>query len=368
VTDDHLSFDELAELDEGLLSSDRITAIREHLDGCGSCRAKADAITASRSALSDLPAVTMPADVRARIDNALAAEAQGAADRAVPPQRAVELSVVEDSDPRVDDGPQLDAGAPTIDPSMRAPDVIPAAGSVVRRRFGRPTMASSAAAAAIVLAVGAVVVAHFHHGSSTPQSSLAAGADSGARTDQNPLISGGPQPSSVVKSATGATYTATNLSTAVSGVLARAAATGPIAPLPSASSSVGSSGGAAGSKPERTTKSDSSGSTAGKATVSPPSESTFAQDSTAPIPKSLRPLFHSNAKIIACAVTITGQHNAVPEHVDFGRWTGGIYHNVPSAIFIFQGTTPASVSVWVTNPTCSGNDIIRTFSQVAISN
>jgi hypothetical protein len=79
-------------------------------------------------------------------------------------------------------------------------------------------------------------------------------------------------------------------------------------------------------------------------------------------------LFASQAKIIQCAKTLTGQANAVPEHVDFARWSGGALHNVPSAIFIFQGSTPSTVAVWVTNPTCSGNDLIRTVSQVSISN
>lgn len=368
MTDEHLSLDELAELDEGLLSSDRISAIRAHVHGCDSCRAKADAITTARSALSDLPPVAMPEDIRARIDEALAHEASRAADPSVPTDPDVELSVVDDAEPRVDDGPLIDsaavAGSAAAAPSPRTSDVVPTSGTVIRGRFGRPTMAASAAAAAVVLGIGAIVVAHFHHGSSTPRGQVA----SGSSDNENPFLNHGTlQPSSLVKSSTGTTYTAANLSASVQKVLARSPATGPITPSATSSSGFGSAGGAA--KPERSTKHPAAGTNANKATTpGPQAESSLLGEPNQPVPKVMRPLFRSNAKIIQCAVTLTNQKDAVPEHVDFGRWTGGDLHNAPSAIFIFQGLTPTTVAVWVVNPTCSGNDLIRTVSTVTLAN
>lgn len=372
MTDDHLSLAELAELDEGLLSSDRISAIRAHLHGCDSCRAKAEAIVTTRSALSGLPPVTMPANVRERIDNALADEAHDDADVAVPAPRAVELSVVEDTEPRIDAGPRLDTDAGVTPPAtgrtLQTSDVVPASGRLLRSRFGRPSMAASAAAAAVVLAAGAIITGHLlHHHSSTGANSAAAGV--GSATDNNPFLSHGEQPSSVVESATGMTYTAANLSASVKNVLTSSSATGPITPSPSNSGSDEAGSGGAAAKPRHSGKHPTAGTDADKATTAAPdTESTLIATPTKPIPKSLRPLFQSKAKIIQCAVLLTGQQDAVPEHVDFGRWTGGTLHAAPSAIFIFRGTTPSTVAVWVVNPTCSGNDLVRTVSQVTISN
>ena len=45
--DTHLTLDELAELDEGLLAPERELEVRSHLDGCAECRARADAIAAA---------------------------------------------------------------------------------------------------------------------------------------------------------------------------------------------------------------------------------------------------------------------------------------------------------------------------------
>jgi len=69
---DHLSLDELAELEEGIAAN--ADALRRHVDGCPACRERAGQLNASRALLSTLPAEPMPADVAARIDAALAAE------------------------------------------------------------------------------------------------------------------------------------------------------------------------------------------------------------------------------------------------------------------------------------------------------
>jgi hypothetical protein len=73
---DHLSLDALAELQEGI--ADDADALRRHLDGCADCRARAGQLHTSRALLSALPTDSMPADVAARIDAALAAEAHPA--------------------------------------------------------------------------------------------------------------------------------------------------------------------------------------------------------------------------------------------------------------------------------------------------
>jgi hypothetical protein len=70
---DHLSLDELAELEEGIAAN--ADALRGHLDGCEACRRRAGQLRASRALLSALPTDPMPNAVAARIDAALAAEA-----------------------------------------------------------------------------------------------------------------------------------------------------------------------------------------------------------------------------------------------------------------------------------------------------
>ena len=149
VTDDHLSLDELAELDEGLLSPERTSAIRAHLHGCDECRARArgDRDHARRS-LADLPTGrrcrrrSAPASTQALDDEA--------AERG-PRQRAEAAGIRRRARPRI----ASDARSP-------------APGTVARRRFGRPTLPSSAVAAALVLAVGAIVVGAVNHGNVAP--------------------------------------------------------------------------------------------------------------------------------------------------------------------------------------------------------
>jgi hypothetical protein len=69
---DHLSLDELAELEEGIAAD--ADTLGAHLAGCATCRRRAGQLHASRALLSALPPDPMPAAVAARIDAALAAE------------------------------------------------------------------------------------------------------------------------------------------------------------------------------------------------------------------------------------------------------------------------------------------------------
>ncbi len=184
MTDDHPSLEELAELDEGLLSPERASELRAHLEGCAECRALADSITTTRALLDELPDEPMPADVIARIDQALA------------------------------------------DAAPQDSTVMPAVADITRhRRFGRPTAAATAAAAAVVLLLGAVIFGHF--GNST-SSGGAAAAGSTAANKAAPNFGGvvPTQPKTFTKTSTGQNYTPTSLFTKIPALLkAHAAAT-----------------------------------------------------------------------------------------------------------------------------------------------
>jgi hypothetical protein len=78
----HIRADKLAGYQAGDLGARESARVRAHLDGCARCRAAADDLAAVSTVLASVPAPPMPADVTARIEAALAAEA---ASRAVSP-------------------------------------------------------------------------------------------------------------------------------------------------------------------------------------------------------------------------------------------------------------------------------------------
>lgn len=71
---DHISIDELADADAGLLDDGRRSAVEEHLVGCADCRAQIESLhqVTARLAAESVPA--MPTDVFARLDAALREE------------------------------------------------------------------------------------------------------------------------------------------------------------------------------------------------------------------------------------------------------------------------------------------------------
>jgi hypothetical protein len=292
VNDEHLSLDELAELDEDLLTPERAEAARAHLAGCARCRADADAITSTRTALTALPDEPMPDAVKARIDAALADAA---------------------------------AGTRTVTPVA----------TVHRRRFSMPTMAASAAAAAIVLAFGAVIVGHAMRNNTSEES---AGA-----TASGPNIAV-QQPKDYVKTTTGTTYTPSQLVADVPALVSGERV--PAAPLATPS-------GAQGSAAPTSSNTANGG-----------ESHTFS--SAKSVPPALLPLYSSRAKLLACAAYLTGQANAVPLAIDFGRWTNGTYRNAPSAVFVFRASNPDVVDVYVTDPSCSGTGAVRTYVEVPL--
>ncbi|WP_018654229.1 anti-sigma factor family protein [Actinomadura flavalba] len=128
----HLDYDVLADLAEGLLDEARAASVNEHLDSCAPCRdLSADLADVSRL-LAEAPAPSLPPDLAARIDSALAAESRG--------------------------------DAPVV--------------SLAERRGRRPWRILSAAAAAVVVLGGGGLVA---------QTVLEGGDDTSSTTAQQPL-------------------------------------------------------------------------------------------------------------------------------------------------------------------------------------
>lgn len=72
--DEHIDIDELADHAEGLLTPERATAVSHHLAGCEECRTDAAALTEVQDVLADAPAVPMPDDVFARLQETVTAE------------------------------------------------------------------------------------------------------------------------------------------------------------------------------------------------------------------------------------------------------------------------------------------------------
>ncbi|HVC72448.1 MAG TPA: hypothetical protein VNC85_01625 [Mycobacteriales bacterium] len=81
---EHLDTDALADLDEGLLDRDHVASARAHVAGCPQCRAELAALTGVRERLAAAAEVEpMPAEVVARLDQALASVAAEPASTAV---------------------------------------------------------------------------------------------------------------------------------------------------------------------------------------------------------------------------------------------------------------------------------------------
>lgn len=75
-TTEHPDVSEISDLTEGLLSPTRSAEVRDHLEGCSLCADVYESLEEIRGLLGSLPGPPrMPADVSARIDAALAAEA-----------------------------------------------------------------------------------------------------------------------------------------------------------------------------------------------------------------------------------------------------------------------------------------------------
>jgi hypothetical protein len=344
--------EEIADLDAGLLAPERISAARAHLQHCDECGARAAALETATTSLRSLGTVPIPDEVAARIDAALAAERST--------------------------GEGDSAPATPLSARSQSATVIPDLGEVRRRRLGRPSLAASAAAVVLILAITAIVVGH---GSGHHKSLQAAGA-TGEGLGGRSAISQSVRPVS-----TGRTYTPSNLASLVPGLLEQrtpttlnpSPAAGLPAPVPSSSDGVGAAGGTAGSGASGTASGGGGGATtssthhksnAGQPPVAAPNR--FAPVTTnAPVPRALTRYSTSATALIDCAQKWAPFTGAVPEVVDFGRWTNpdatSPVTHVPALIMVFADPSDANaVTVYVLRASCDSSAVL-TFRRVTLS-
>jgi hypothetical protein len=186
----HLDLDRLADLEEDLLTPDDAGEAEAHLRDCADCRGLQAKLRGTRTLLSELPPVEMPAAVSARIDAALSA--------------------------------------------LPATTIVPLSS---KRRGWRahPTAAGLSAAAAVAALVAALVVGKTSSDSPSTQAGGRADTSGAAGTTRTSL----PLPATSVS---GTHYTAHNLDRSVSALLAPVSAlaaapeTGGASPAPQSSS------------------------------------------------------------------------------------------------------------------------------------
>ncbi|MFI6583309.1 anti-sigma factor family protein [Embleya sp. NPDC050493] len=148
---EHIDVEVLSDLVEGLLDPEQATAVHAHLAECAECRDTRDALAEVRELLGAQPAEPMPADVVARIDDALALAA-------LPPPRPAEAPSV--GIPRTSVPAAAAPPAPTAAP--HASDhgfdhgVVHLDAARRRRRRG-PLLLAAAAVAAVALGVTVLV-------------------------------------------------------------------------------------------------------------------------------------------------------------------------------------------------------------------
>lgn len=308
---EHLSFDELAELAEGLLARRQAKTAATHLTTCDECRQRADALANTTSALRELGPVTMPADVAARLDRALA----------------------------------------TAGNAPAGGDVVPDL-SEVRRRRQMPPRWLYAAAAAVVLIVGVSVVAT-SNGSKNNGAGTAADASHPA-----PLVATN-APHELVQQESGQIYTPSSLATLAPGLvggglaassLASGSAQEPLAAAPPVPSSAKSG---AGTNGQGTVSGGASTGTA----IQP--NRAFASDTAVPAP--LRRYAESRQKLLTCAAFITDTQDATPLAVDFAMWANPATHMRPrpALILVFNDPEIASeLDVFVVAPACDDSSLL----------
>jgi hypothetical protein len=270
VSDDHGSYDELADLDEGLLEPSRADEVRAHLVGCAACRARHQALRDVHDELAVLPPETMPPDVAERLDAAFAASA-------VP----------------------------------RSATVTPL---IAQHRRRAPALAGVAAAIVGLGFIAAIVIGTLSHGGGSSTGSASASTASGAAPQTLP--SGGA--AHFTTTVTPHTYTHADAAAGIAALLAKQPAGG------------------------TTTNSSVPGSGA--------------------VPTSLRPLFTSPARLLACAAQVAPVQGSVPQAVVFGRYTTAGLKNAPSVFFVFpDGAGKGDLTV--VGPTCSGLQQVRDYFQ-----
>ncbi|HWC35545.1 MAG TPA: hypothetical protein VG650_12055 [Mycobacteriales bacterium] len=307
----HLSLDELAELDAGLVARRNAAAAERHLDECEECTARITAIRRTTERLNELGPVAMPDDVAARLNRAL-----------------------------------RDATATSTD------DVVPDLGEVRARRLGGISPWAYAAAAAVVVLGGAgIAIGTLHHHKSHTDAAVALAPPLVATHEPRAAVP-------LTQQESGRTYTPTtiqNLATRLvtgsshSDALGTANAPGAVS-APSVGTPGEASGGAA-ARPQQGFAATKNAASPGPALAPAP----------AAIPASLQPLAGSRQALLRCAAFISDTPNAAPLAVDFGRWTNAAAHirRVPAVIFVFADATDStSVDVFVVGAACDSNSLL----------
>ncbi|MEU0524851.1 anti-sigma factor family protein [Streptomyces niveus] len=148
-TNEHPDVSEISDLTEGLLSPARSAEVREHLDGCPLCADVHESLEEIRGLLGSLPGPPrMPADVAARVDAALAAEAllNATADVSRETSRAAEASSDSNSDSAPHEQRDSERGArpipAAVTPGATAPGATAADAPRADRPAGRPRAAT----------------------------------------------------------------------------------------------------------------------------------------------------------------------------------------------------------------------------------
>jgi hypothetical protein len=321
VSTGHLSFDELAELAEGLFGRRQARAAEEHLATCDECTARAATLLDTTAALRELGPVPMPGDVAARLERTLASAA---------------------------DEPSGDT-------------VVPDLSQVRRRRPSPPPWIMATAAAVVLIAAGSTILAtrSGHH------SSEDAGA---AVAGPPPLVATASQPPLVTEE-TGRVYTPTSLAAlAPSLVSSRSLAGAPTA----AGGSAASGGNGTTTVPlahsPRLPLPTAASARKNTAAAPPPADATrsgpsYAQALTSgtAVPAPLRRYAESQQKLLACAAFITDTPGAAPLAVDYARWTNPETHarRTPALILVFADPQDSSeIKVYVVAPACNDSSLL----------
>jgi hypothetical protein len=314
----HPEIDELSAYAVGDLAGDDAARVADHLTGCADCTADVAALRAALADLHAAPAVTMPADVAARLDDALRRE------RAAPatgPDRGGAGSAT--------------AGAP---------------GSVRGSQRSAPWAGIAAGVAAVALG-GAVVAGVLTGGGVSDQkASREAGAPAANPASEATDASGAPEADRGPAAATSAAAAAT----------------------PSAAGSAASGGTTAiratGTDYHRDTArftrevrtalrtppvADVADAWSARTTYSADDEVALGglrsgEDAVAP---ELRPFTQDASRVSQCVAALTGGDPAELVSIDLARFVGE-----PAAVFVFRGSDPATYGVYVVRPDCGASE------------
>jgi anti-sigma factor RsiW len=304
----HPQIDELSAYAAGDLAGADAARVAGHLDGCPECTGDVAALQAAVADLQAVPAVTMPADVAARLDAAVRRERAAAARPA-------------------------GSGSTT--------------GSITRQQRRSTAWAGIAAGVAAVALGGAVVAGVLTGGGADEDSAATSGAgrlETAAAATSAPEDAGAPAPAAGSTAAN--TAAASAAPTAASGRTAiRATGTDYHRDTP-----------------RFTTDVRAALRTPPAAEIAAPSpETSFSAEEREAlgalrsggdaVPPELLPFTQDPRRVADCAAALTGGDQATLVSVDLARFTGR-----PAAVFVFLGSEPATYGVYVVRPDCATSE------------